>query len=319
MSVTILRGDARALPLADGTVDLVVTSPPFYGLRSYSDGGGHYAGQIGDEDTPAEFVNALIAATREMARVLKPTGSIWVNLGDKYSPNKSLMGVPWRYALRCIDDLGLILRAEIVWSKPNGMPESVTDRVRRSHETWFHFTKAPRYYSAIDELREPHVRARTKLREPGTAPAPWVRGAKLGDVTSERHNTGNPLGSLPGSVWSIPTQPLVVPEHLGVDHYAAFPMEWPRRLITGWCPPGGVVLDPFGGTGTTALVADVLGRHGAQIDMSADYNRIAAWRTSDPRERAKAARTTYTPPPPQVVGQAAFQFHEGDESKWGDK
>jgi len=187
-SVQILRGNALALALADESVDLIVTSPPYFGLRSYQDGGEHYAGQIGDEPTPAEFVDALIAATAEMVRVLKPSGSIWVNLGDKYSststpgpqsqnttmtggrhkgveniaqrrltssvPAKSLIGIPWRYAIRCIDDLGLILRAEVIWSKPNGLPESVTDRVRRSHEQWFHFTKEPRYFSAVDEIRE---------------------------------------------------------------------------------------------------------------------------------------------------------------------
>ena len=116
--------------------------------------------------------------------MLKPSGSLWVNLGDSYSrgsrttmdgttdkrrqgdsrvppctfvPAKSLMGLPWRYAIGCIDQLGLILRAEVIWAKPNGLPESVTDRVRRSHEQWFHFTKEPRYFSAVDEVREPQT------------------------------------------------------------------------------------------------------------------------------------------------------------------
>ncbi len=172
MSVQIIRGDARQLPLADESVDLIVTSPPYFALRSYQDGGQHYAGQIGAEPTPAEYVAALLECTREWMRVLKPSGSLWVNLGDKYSTRagqfgpqgatgqratraqaatftdaparrpdmvygvrpKSLIGLPWRYALACVDDLGLILRAEVIWSKPNAMPESVTDRVRRSHE-----------------------------------------------------------------------------------------------------------------------------------------------------------------------------------------
>lgn len=315
MTAELVRANARALPLADASVDLVVTSPPYYNLRSYSDGGEHYAGQIGDEPTPAEYVEALIAATREMCRVLKPSGSIWVNLGDKYggaasgrsAPTKSLLGIPWRYALRCVDDLGLILRAEVIWSKPNGMPESVTDRVRRSHETWFHFTKSRRYYSSVDDLRTPHVTPRTHPRE-GGAPAPWGRDGKFGDVTGERHNTGNPLGALPNSVWTIPTEPLTVPDELGVDHYAAFPMEWPRRIITGWSPQGGVVLDPFGGTGTTALVADALGRHGISVDMSADYLRIARWRTTDPRQRAKAAQREAPPIVEQLPGQAVLEL-----------
>lgn len=343
MSVRIIRGDALALPIADETVDLVVTSPPYYGLRSYQDGGEHYAGQIGDELTPADYVDSLVRATAEMVRVLKPTGSIWINLGDKYAspgghtdngassrlqgrkavrlhgrrPNrarnggarkKSLLALPWRYAIRCLDDLDLILRAEVIWHKPNGLPESVTDRVKRSHETWLHFTKEPRYYADMDVIRTEHATQRTIPRDGGPA-APWSRDGKVGGVAIlARHNTGNPNGALPGSVWDIPTQPLTAPEHLGIDHYAAFPMEWPRRIVKAWCPPGGVVLDPFGGTGTTALVADLLGRHGISIDYSADYCRLAEWRVSDPRQRALAAQRDYTPPPQQVMGQAAFTF-----------
>lgn len=430
MPVQLIRGNALDLPLADGSVDLVVTSPPYFGLRSYTDGGEHYAGQLGAEATPAEFVDSLLAATREMARVLKPSGSIWINLGDRFSPgmhldregmtfveSKSLMGIPWRYAIRCIDDLGLILRAEVVWSKPNGLPESVTDRVRRSHETWFHFTKQPRYYSAVDELRTAHKST------PGREGMGALGGQKLTRHVGPGSGSYNPLGALPGSVWTIPTEPLRVPDHLGVDHYAAFPMEWPRRIITGWSPRAvcsacgegrrpvvasvgldmsrpqarraqqladraglteehlrallsvgvsdtgrgkatqsgtgkntpevyaladeardalggyareyllrrptaftdecacpdtsapstpGVVLDPFGGTGTTALVADALGRHGISVDMSADYLRIAQWRTTDPRQRARAAQRDYTPPQPQIAGQS-FLFGEETE------
>ncbi len=321
MSADIIQANALDLPLPDASVDLVVTSPPYFGLRSYQDGGKHYDGQIGDEATPAEFVDALIAATREMMRVVKPTESIWVNLGDKYAgstggggysdkstlsgftnPNtkgrqmqddhaksvivtdvrtKSLIGVPWRYAIRCIDELGLILRAEVIWSKPNGLPESVTDRVRRSHETWFHFVTQPRYFSAVDEIREPHAGGGV-----GISTQPMVTFA------------GNPLGKLPGSVWTIATQPLIVPDELGVDHFAAFPMEWPRRIIRGWSPEDGTILDPFGGTGTTALVAHALGRHGISVDLSGDYCRLARWRTTDPGEMARAKQQ---PKPKPVV------------------
>lgn len=414
--VTLYRANALNLPLADNSVDLVVTSPPYFGLRSYQDGGEHYDGQIGAEATPAEFVDALIAATREMVRVVKPSGSIWVNLGDKYAgsasggtqngacgkgatdggdrkrghvrtapgmmpitdvKSKSLLGIPWRYAIRCIDDLGLILRAEVIWSKPNGLPESVTDRVRRSHETWFHFTLEPRYYSAVDEVREEHKYPNDQrhLRQAGGDYAP--------DASGHINSGLNPLGKLPGSVWTIPTEPLRVPDHLGVDHFAAFPTEWPRRIITGWSPRGvcvecgegrrpvvdrermtgdgnrcgcgvihgtykattqsageqswgrdgrafcssfaitgeacdcpeptapttpGVVLDPFSGTGTTALVASVLGRHGIGVDMSSDYCRLAKWRTTDPKQRARAARKPWTPPAEQLPGQGVLDF-----------
>lgn len=315
-SAEVIRADALALPLDDQSVDLVVTSPPYFGLRSYQDGGEHYDGQIGDEATPAEFVDALIAATREMVRVLKPHGSIWVNLGDKYAnsqgaqgqtgartdrsqartyqrqptakgaPYKSLIGVPWRYAIRCIDELGLILRAEVIWSKPNGLPESVTDRVRRSHEVWFHFTKSPRYFSAVDEIREAYTAPPAKAQ---TSKA-TLAGAHRNPTTLLDHDLEhNPLGKLPGSVWTIATQPLTVPAELGIDHFAAFPMEWPRRIIRGWSPEAGTVLDPFGGTGTTATVAKALGRHGISVDLSADYCRLAEWRTNDPDQLAKAA------------------------------
>ena len=411
MSITILRGNALALPLADESVDLVVTSPPYFGLRSYQDGGEHYEGQIGAEATPAEFIDALIAATREMVRVLKPSGSIWVNLGDKMSgggtsgcaPAKSLMGIPWRYAIRCIDKLGLILRAEVIWSKPSGLPESVTDRVRRSHEQWFHFTKQPRYFSAVDEIREPH------RSEPGREGKGALGGQKTLRPVGPGSGAYNPLGALPGSVWTVATEPLRVPDHLGIDHFAAFPTELPRRIITGWSPrevctacgegrrpvvasvgldmgrpqarranelaekaglteahlsallsvgvsdtgrgkatqsgtgknrpevyaladeardalggyareyllrrptgftyacacpdtsapaTPGVVLDPFGGTGTAALVADVLGRDGISVDLSQDYCRLAEWRTSDTKQRAKAARVEAAEPVP---------------------
>jgi DNA modification methylase len=269
-SAHIIQGDARCLPLADDSVDLVVTSPPYFALRSYQDAGEHYAGQLGSEATPAEFVDALLEVTRECVRVLKPTGSLWVNLGDKYAnpapsgntgkhhagwkdrrddyaksgtlgagvKQKSLIGIPWRYALRCIDDLGLILRAEVIWSKPNGLPESVQDRVRRSHEQWFHFTLQPRYFSAVDEIREPQQ----SVGERHNGRSGWVNATgKPGGYEVTRGFTEralNPLGKLPGSVWTVPTEPLQVPDHLGVDHFAAFPTEFPRRIIMGWSPSG---------------------------------------------------------------------------------
>ncbi len=326
----LLQADAVALPLADDSVDLVVTSPPYFALRSYRDDGEHYDGQIGSEATPAEFLDALWAVTAECVRVLKPSGSLWVNLGDKYAGSgghnnagvggtgrgpttytkasgharpKSLLGLPWRYAIGCIDDLGLILRAEVVWSKPNGLPESVTDRVRRSHEQWFHFTLEPRYFSALDEIRDPH-------KTPGGMG--WAadgKGKHYSEVDTRKGSNrgtntistqgggmttfgGHPLGKLPGSVWSIPSEPLKVPDELGVDHFAAFPQEWPRRLILGWCPPDGVVLDPFAGTGTVPMVARALGRTGIGVDLSADYLRLARWRVFESGHASKTVART---------------------------
>ena len=306
----LLKANALSLPIADNTVDLIVTSPPYFALWSYQDGVEHYDGQLGAEATPKEFIDALIMATSEMVRVLKPSGSIFVNLGDKYAGSngqsggtgelskvhgvgasgnqpkelrrgyvpktsvrsKSLMGIPWRYALRCIDDLGLILRAEIIWAKTNGMPESVMDRVTRKHEQWFHFVKSEAYYSNIDAIRIPLAAKSHALGNKKNNPYRH-------DVNTTTRIWGDDLlGKMPGSWWAIPTQPLQVPEDLGVEHFAAFPTEWPRRLILGWSPPAAVVLDPFGGTGTTAAVAKALGRTGISVDLSADYLRLAGWR-----------------------------------------
>lgn len=394
MTLISIRGDARRLPLPDDTVDLVVTSPPYYALRSYRDGGKQYDGQIGQEPTPQGYVDSLLDVTRECVRVLKPSGSLWINLGDKYVadnrgsgtdakrgpakhaprgpagyptggwPHKSLMGLPWRYALRCMDELGLTLRAEIIWAKPNPMPESTTDRVKRAHEQWFHLTLGARYYSATDEIREPH-------RYPDDAR--HLRGGRRSinpDGSSGGGNTssGNPLGAVPGSVWTVPSEPLDLPEHLGVEHYAAFPTFLPKQIITAWCPrevcqacgegrrpvaertpmrwtpstgngtrraasqsvrptsgtmlappetrivgsacicpdtsaPSlpGVVIDPFGGTGTTAQVAHALGRVGVSVDMSGDYARVAA----DPEVAARRWRKVHDlpTPPRQTDGQ----------------
>jgi DNA modification methylase len=341
-TATILRADARSLPIADASVDLIVTSPPYFALRSYTDGGEHYDGQIGAEATPAEYITALLACTVEWARVLKPTGSIFVNLGDKYAEKagpghadrgdgtvtfrperprrrqvpgvrpKSLMLLPERYRIGCADRLGLIVRQVQIWSKPNGLPESVKDRTRRAHEDWVHLTKRPRYYADLDPLREEPTRwdPPRKLGTRNKTP----RHTVAADYTGWKDHmvSNNPLGTTPGSVWVIPTEPLSVPDHLDVEHYAAFPTEWPRRLITGWCPAVGTVLDPFGGTGTTALVAKVLGRHGISVDRSADYCRLAEWRTTDPGQLAKAMRVEK--PPPQLDGQSDLLAELGEAS-----
>lgn len=280
MDPLILRADAACLPLPDASVDLLVTSPPYWGQRAYTDAGQVIPGQVGAEDSPKAYVASLLRCTEEWARVLKPSGSMFVNLADKYAAynrnrgasrsisanadpgrevvtakglppgtrNKSLMGLPERYMLGAMDELGLVCRAMIVWRKHPPMPERVRDRCPTAHEVILHFTKRDRYY-----FSEAHVRQ---------------------------------LGT---SVWDITVQPFRPPAHLVTDkHYAAFPVELPRRCILGWSPPGGAVLDPFGGTGTTALAAVTHGRTGISCDLSAGYGRLAAWRCSDPGQRARA-------------------------------
>ena len=424
--MTLVRADAIAIPLRDNSVDLIVTSPPYFALRSYTDGGEHYDGQIGSEPTPQAFLEALWAVTAECRRVLKPSGSMWVNLGDKYASGgrttydadeknggrggarardgfapKTLLGLPWRYAIGCIDQLDLILRAEVIWSKPNGLPESVTDRVRRSHEQWFHFTKEPRYFAAVDEVREPQTGTSHYGRKDGGAP-PEGRLVKMvgtgergGVLRSTNPEMFNPLGKLPGSVWTIPSEPLKVPDHIGVDHFAAFPQEWPRRIILGWSPSGtcvecgqgrrpvvakeaapdlawrevqgrkrdgtnglggstlgvpaldratrvtgyacacpeptaptrpAVVLDPFGGTGTTAMVARALGRFGVSMDLSRDYLRLAQWRVFESGHWMKTVTRTHgqqndkgewkRPPKREMVKGTMVKVDDGTARCW---
>ena len=280
-NAALVRGNALAIPLRDDSVDLIVTSPPYFALRSYQDGGEHYSGQIGSEATPRAFLEALWAVMDECWRVLKPSGSVFVNLGDKYAGSggnnnaaiggsdrgpsrynqstdvraKSKMLLPHRFALGCIDPdyrtcggPQWVLRADVVWSKPNGLPESVTDRVRASHEYLFHLTKSERYYAGIDEIREQHTDREAVAALNGhqgrleRGPSGMNRSTNVGtDMASGRAFGAlnpNPLGKLPGSVWTIPTEPLTVPDWIGVDHYAAFPTELPRRIILGWTPSG---------------------------------------------------------------------------------
>lgn len=260
MSLVSVRADARALPIATESVDLIVTSPPYLGIRDYDIADPR---EVGIEATPQAYVKTLIDATREMVRVLRPRGSIFVNLGDVYAAyngnrgdgrlqtnagqrrpalprglsgggmvrNKSLMLLPERYRLACIDELNLIARAVIVWRKRPAMPAGrLRDRVRTVHEDWVHLTRVDRYYHDEAALRS------------------------LGG------------GQMPPSVWDAP-----VARRRALGHPATFPPDWPTRFIAGWCPSNGVVLDPFGGAGTTALAANRLGCCAVSIDLSARF------------------------------------------------
>ena len=293
MSAVVLRGDAAHLPLPDASVDLIVTSPPYWKLRDYRDGGKSLKGQIGSEATPEEYIANLLRCTAEWARVLKPSGSIFVVLGDKYSqpgkgernmqgvgggithkvgvrqanvsatgisygayPAKSLLFLPERYRIGCVTELGLIGRAKIIWSKPNHMPESIDDRVAVAHEDIVHLVKHPRYFTGVDEIREPCTmkpqrrpsgRPEDRIPRQGQPRQTWPTAAR-----DEPGVDGHPLGKLPGSVWEIPTAPLVIPERIAharccggrkrdgcldeLDHNGAYPPELVRRALLGWCP-----------------------------------------------------------------------------------
>lgn len=278
-NIQSLQCDAAHIPVADASVDLIVCSPPYFALRDYREEGESLKGQVGQEPSPQEFLESLWACTREWMRILKPRGSIFINLGDKWAGGggqwkdlsntnlnggrgaisnggatwghrpKSLMGLPWRYAIGCTDQLGLILREEIIWSKPNGMPESVKDRCRRSHEQVFHFTKQGDYYSAIDRIREEQKNPKGKTWAERKEAGEPGRYGDTGDGASGGmigHLAGNPLGKLPPSVWEIPTAPLNVPKYTAeesldgtsfdYDHYAAYPPALVQKIILGYSP-----------------------------------------------------------------------------------
>lgn len=285
--------------LADESVQCCVTSPPYWGLRDYG-----AAGQIGLEPTPQEFVARMVEVFREVRRVLRKDGVCWVNLGDSYAgaaggaqgkngacadrsasvegvrvvlltkitgglKPKDLCGIPWRVALALQSD-GWWLRQDIIWHKPNPMPESVTDRCTKAHEYVFMLTKSARYWWDAKAMKEV-----------GDYPA-GTRAAK----GSESRRAVNGVNARPAeykvydgtrnrrSVWTIPTQP--TPD----AHFATFPEELPRLCILASCPLGGTVLDPFAGSGTTGKVALELGRRAVLIELNPDYVKIIEKRTN---------------------------------------
>lgn len=204
-------------------------------------------------------MQTLRAVFLELRRVLADDGTVWINIGDSYM-NKNLLGVPWRVAFALQDD-GWVLRNDIIWQKPNAMPESVRDRLSGRHEHLFLFAKSRRYWFDVDPIRAvyrgdraPSRRARTgRTNKANSATGAWT----IDSVDAK--------GANPGDVWSISTQPFPGP------HFAPFPQELPRRCVKAGCKPGGTVLDPFHGSGTTALVAHELGRQYIGIDINAEY------------------------------------------------
>lgn len=264
LSMTLLHGDAlnvsRELP--DAAAQCIVTSPPYFNLRDYA-----ADGQYGAEATVDDYIDHLVTLFRELRRVLTDDGTFWLNLGDGYTRDKQLMGVPWRVALALQAD-GWVLRNAVVWHKPNAMPEPVKDRLNCRYETVFLFAKKARYEFNLDAIREPLV-------YPGAADGSRVFGGKnKADklrIGSSARRTGNTYtansskGKNPGDVWSISTTPFPG------AHFATFPKELARRCVTAGCIEGGTVLDPFSGAGTTGLAAYESGRKYIGIDLSREY------------------------------------------------
>ena len=289
--------------MEDKSVNCCVTSPPYFGLRDYG-----VDGQIGLEDTPDAYVGRLVEVFREVRRVLRDDGTLWLNLGDSYAAarggthqpaetlaggkggkaddggrvnrdrhdgynptrnapaiglkHKDLIGIPWRVAFALQAD-GWYLRQDIIWSKPNPMPESVTDRCTKAHEYLFMLTKSERYFFDAEAIREPSVT--NDPRRPYTSKgakdldgrAEWKSGQKRdGDDFSLRNRR---------SVWSVTTKPFKG------AHFATFPPDLIEPCILAGCPRGGTVLDPFGGSGTTAGVAIKHGRNAILCELNPDY------------------------------------------------
>ncbi|MFS2091040.1 DNA-methyltransferase [Paenarthrobacter nicotinovorans] len=355
-AVTLHHGDSLevATSLPNGSVDCIVTSPPYYGLRDYGNDG-----QYGLEESPAAYVETMRALFAELRRVLADDGTLWLNIGDSYSgirggksapdnknkhaeadtpssftgkgsQRKNLLGIPWRVAFALQDD-GWILRNAVVWHKPNAMPESVNDRLSCRYEQFFMFSKSQRYHFDLDPIREELIypdaadgtrvfggknkgnqggidaTERRRGGKPWTrkldtsdktdcgtltiaqdtavtdadmlttmdgmpAPAPqgkYTAADKARPATGRRHTGGHVQGKNPGDMWSINTQPFAG------AHFAVMPQELARRAIVSGCKPGGTVLDPFSGSGTTGLVAQNNGRKYVGIDLSEDYLKLS--------------------------------------------
>jgi DNA modification methylase len=294
--VTLHHGDAldvsRLLP--DAAADCIVTSPPYFGLRDYG-----IDGQYGLESSPSEYVSRMCLTFKVLRRVLADDGTLWLNIGDSYysgkgSPTqpdlknearrppmrvldqpgqdwaspKNLLGIPWRVAFALQDD-GWILRNAIIWNKPNAMPESVTDRLSGRYEHVFMFSKSRRYWFDLDPIREPHTAKPQRRYAPqkvDKSPRPDGALQTFKPVLSDTPTTyGHPEGRNAGDVWTIPTQPFAA------AHFAVMPVQLAQRCILAGCKPGGVVLDPFSGSGTTGLAAQRTGRRYIGIDINAEY------------------------------------------------
>jgi site-specific DNA-methyltransferase (adenine-specific) len=310
---TILAGDAAEVlaGLAPESVDTIVTSPPYFGLRFY----GEEPRQLGLEGSVHEYVESLRSVCRQLARVLKPSGAMWLNLGDSYSRSKSwgaapksLLLAPERLLLTLSGD-GWVVRNRIVWSKPNPMPDAARDRLAVAHEDVFLLTRGQRYFFDLDAIRIAHTSSPSKLNAPSRPRVP--RGPRGGGHSGMARllaegRVGHPNGRNPGSVWRIATS------SYREAHFATFPETLIERPILASCPERlcqqcgqpwrgsyqrhdgelvrasyqpdcgcgsgfrpGLVLDPFFGSGTVGAVARRLRRDWLGIELNRDYHRLA--------------------------------------------
>ena len=292
--IKILQGNCLEVlkDLPEQSVNTCITSPPYWGLRNYQE-----EEQLGLEDTPEEFVESLVKVFREVKRVLRDDGTVWLNLGDTYCgtghkgnytdpkhkegrngqkialnnkidglKSKDLVGIPWRVALALQQD-GWYLRQDIIWHKPNPMPESVTDRCTKSHEYIFLLSKNAKYYFDNESIKEDSVTIiKKRTRKTGTG---------VDSNIGNKGSAGNNGKRNKRSVWTVPTKPFKG------AHFATFPPDLIEPCVLAGCPEGGTVLDPFGGAGTTGLVAEQNNRDSILIELNPDYIEIAEKRLNN--------------------------------------
>jgi len=327
MTVKIILGDSREKlrEIETGSVHCCITSPPYFGLRDYG-----VEGQMGLEATPAEFVAGMVDLFREVRRVLRDDGTLWLNLGDSYAGSwgaqsrgeatgegsariqgtsplqarsiaahvrgtthvgslkntpglkpKDLIGIPWRVALALQED-GWWLRQDIIWSKPNPMPESVKDRCTKAHEYLFLLSKSERYHYDHDaiaenaEFSEPNSPQSIKspmgqgyTRRARGIPPRHEKYAESSDQ-SRLDRVGRGGRRNKRSVWTVSTKPFKQ------AHFATFPPDLIEPCVLAGCPKGGTILDPFGGAGTTGMVAERLGRNATLIELNPEYAAMAS-------------------------------------------
>ncbi len=282
--------------LDDNSINCCVTSPPYWGLRDYG-----VEGQLGLESTPEEYVSKMVEVFREVKRVLRDDGTLWLNLGDSYAGSwggmshdlkgkakragtntrpptsykqqslkpKDLVGIPWRVAFALQAD-SWYLRQDIIWYKPNAMPESVKDRCTKAHEYIFLLSKSSKYYYDAEAIKEPLARPEELLRK---TPAVFGGRNKHDGYGTRKHSGNEYVGTYTGrnkrSVWTVSTKPF--PE----AHFAVFPPTLIEPCILAGCPEGGVVLDPFMGSGTTGMAAAMYQRNFIGFELNPEYCKMA--------------------------------------------